>query len=89
MNPRKLLLLLGLVALPVGAQDYTVEWWSVDGGGDLATTSGVWVLSGSIGQWDASEANRLSGAEWTLTGGFWALRAPVSDRVFADGFETP
>jgi hypothetical protein len=71
-----------------------IPWFSIDGGGELYCFGGVFELSGTIGQWDASRAGRLSGGEFHLTGGFWALTATpdavrAGDRIFRDGFETP
>jgi len=53
--------------------DYCIDWYSFDSGGVMLSQSAdqQWTLSGSIGQWDASEARELSGGSWRLTGGFW------------------
>jgi hypothetical protein len=45
----------------------------VDGGGGTST-GGVYTLSGTIGQPDASAA--MTGGAYTLTGGFWAGMGP-------------
>jgi hypothetical protein len=47
---------------------YTLDWWTVDGGGGANSTGGPYALAGSIGQPDAGEA---SGGGYTLAGGFW------------------
>jgi hypothetical protein len=85
------LVLLLLAAAPVQAgAPWTIDWWTVDAGGEMVTTGGVWTLSGTVGQWDATDANRLTGQNWTLTGGFWAgavETAPQTDALFSDRFE--
>jgi hypothetical protein len=51
--------------------NYTLDWFSVDGGGGTSM-GGVYTLSGTVGQHDAGA---LSGGDYSLTGGFWALYA--------------
>ena len=84
------LLALVLVWLPGAAQDYGVDWSSLDGGGELfsETADGRWQLSGTIGQWDGSESLELGGQGWRLTGGFWPATVDATDRLFFDGFES-
>ena len=54
------------------AQQYTVDWYKIsDGGG--TSTGGVYSVSGTIGQPDASGA--MSGGQYSVTGGFWSLYA--------------
>ncbi len=62
--------LLLLVALSAGAQNYTVDWYKISGGGGTST-GGTYQVSGTIGQPDASGA--MSGGQYSVTGGFWAL----------------
>lgn len=81
-------LLLSSTALP--AQNFTIDWHTIDGGGEvLAETSDhQWQLSGTLGQWDSSELQATSGANWTLTGGFWPVNTnQTSLLLFSDGFE--
>jgi hypothetical protein len=59
-------LLLALAVFAADAQDYAVDWWTVDGGGGTST-GGVYALSGTIGQPDTGE---MSGGTFTLVGGF-------------------
>src|SRR5882672_5841106 len=71
MNSKQLLL-LGLVVLaPFAArcQNYSIDWFTIDGGGGTST-GGVYSISGTIGQPDAG---RLTGASYTLDGGFWGF----------------
>lgn len=75
MNSKQLLL-LGLVILaPLAArcQNYTIDWFTIDGGGGTST-GGVYSLSGTIGQPDAG---RMTGASYALDGGFWGFVGAV------------
>jgi hypothetical protein len=63
------ILLLTSAAL---AQNYAINWYKVSGGGGTST-GGVYQLSGTIGQHDASTS--MHGGNYSLTGGFWALDA--------------
>jgi hypothetical protein len=75
---RKFLILhttaIGIVALGLraAADDYTLDWWTVDGGGVMWSTGGGFELGGTIGQPDASMVVMTGGA-FELTGGFWAV----------------
>ena len=50
-------------------QSYSVDWYKIAGGG--TSTNGSYSVSGTIGQPDASGA--MSGGNYSVTGGFWAL----------------
>ena len=67
-----LLLLSTFIAqLPTAhAQSYSVDWYKIAGGGGTST-GGTYQVSGTIGQHDASGA--MSGGNYSVTGGFWAL----------------
>ncbi len=68
------LLLPGLLAAAVAsAQNYSVDWFTIDGGGGTST-GGVYTVSGTIGQPDAGT---MSGGAYTLSGGFWGIVAAV------------
>jgi hypothetical protein len=72
----KATVLAGLISLTVSisyAQTYSIDWYSIDGGGGTSTNS-QYVLSGTIGQPDAG---RMSGGGFTLDGGFWGIVAAV------------
>ena len=60
--------------LPAGAlaQSYSIDWYKVAGGGGTST-GGVYTVTGTIGQPDASGA--MTGGNYSLTGGFWAIYA--------------
>src|ERR1039458_9222821 len=60
------------VAISVRAQSYSVDWYKISGGGGTST-GGVYSVSGTIGQPDASGA--MSGGQYSATGGFWSLYA--------------
>jgi hypothetical protein len=62
-------LMLALVA-NTGFGDYTIDWWTIDGGGEMFTTGGDFELSGTIGQPDAGVV--MTGGDYALAGGFWA-----------------
>ena len=54
------------------AQSYAVDWSKISGGGGTST-GGIYSVSGTIGQPDASTA--MTGGNFSLTGGFWSLYA--------------
>jgi hypothetical protein len=47
---------------------YSIDWYTIDGGGAMNSSGGGYSLSGSIGQPDAGS---LSGGSYQLSGGFW------------------
>jgi hypothetical protein len=68
---KKLILLLGLLVPAISfAQQYSIDWYKVAGGGGTST-GGVYAVSGTIGQPDASTP--LSGGNYSVTGGYWSL----------------
>ena len=64
------ILLLAAFCLCASAQSYSVDWYKIAGGGGTST-GGTYSISGTIGQHDASTP--LTGGQYSLTGGFWAL----------------
>jgi len=74
-----------LLAIPAAAQD--IEWWTVDGGGEIASSSGDWELSGTFGQWDATGNSAADGGPWEITGGFWGVNLET-DALFNDSYES-
>ncbi len=48
---------------------YTLDWWTVDGGGTTSAAGGGYSLGGTAGQPDAGT---LNGSGYTLEGGFWS-----------------
>ena len=75
MNFKQLTLCFAGLVFPliVGAQNYTVDWFKIAGGGGTST-NGQYTLSGTIGQPDAGT---MSGGNFSLTGGFWSLVSAV------------
>lgn len=68
-NALKMIVLIASLYLPMRcrAQNYSIEWFTVDGGGGTSS-GGNYTLSGTMGQPDAGT---LSGGSYTLEGGFW------------------
>lgn len=90
-NPLGLVMPLALVfALAAGPAiaEFEITQYTIASGGVLETSDGEWTLSGTIGQWEATEARQLSGGPWRLTGGFWGLSLEaLSDLLFRDQFQ--
>src|ERR1051325_1350053 len=68
-------ILLFSLLLPIlgSAQQYSVDWFKIAGGGG-ASTNGQYSVSGTIGQPDAGT---VSGGNFTIDGGFWGIIAAV------------
>ncbi len=71
-------------AVPIGG-NFAIVNNTIDGGGGRSTGGGF-VLTGTIGQPDASPTTS-SGGEFKSAGGFWAKVAEVTELIFKDGFE--
>ena len=71
----QILVLLGLLAgsLLARAQNYKIDWFTVDAGGG-SSSGGTYALSGAIGQPDAGKS---SGGSYGLQGGFWSVTSTV------------
>ena len=67
------MLALSWAATPAHAQ-YSIDWYTVDGGGG-GSTGGVYSVTGTIGQPDAG--GPMTGGNYSLTGGFWSLLSAV------------
>ena len=61
--------LLLIIGYSSPAQNFSIDWFTIDGGGGTST-GGVFSVSGTIGQPDAG---RMSGGNFTLEGGFWGI----------------
>lgn len=61
-------LLMVSVALAQSGADYSLPWWTVDGGGVTNRTQGGYTLGGTAGQPDALV---WSDGSYVLSGGFW------------------
>ena len=60
--------LLIITSVASSANDYTLPWWTADGGGG-ESDGGEYILVGHIGQPDAGA---MQSGEYQLRGGFWA-----------------
>ena len=63
-----------LSAPAVHAQSYSIDWFTIDGGGGTST-GGVYTVSGTVGQPDAGPT--MSGGNYSVDGGFWSLLSVV------------
>ena len=71
-HPRTSALVLALLAGSVSAfAQYSLDWYTVDGGGGTSTGK-LYSVSGTIGQPDAGA---MSGGNYSLQGGFWSIIA--------------
>jgi len=52
------------------AQTYSIDWYKVAGGGG-SSIDGLYVVSGTVGQLDASAP--ISDGSYSITGGFWGI----------------
>ena len=69
-----ILTVLALAFSSAHAQQYSIDWYKVAGGGGTST-GGTYSVSGTIGQPDAG--GPMTGGNYSLTGGFWALISVV------------
>lgn len=67
------LLIVG-AACGLQAQSYSIDWSKIAGGGG-SSSNGQYIVSGTIGQHDAG--GPMTGGNYSLTGGFWALVSVV------------
>jgi hypothetical protein len=63
---------VGMFAWNSAAQNYSIDWFKVAGGGGTSS-NGTYQVSGTIGQPDASGA--MTGGNYSLVGGYWSLCA--------------
>jgi hypothetical protein len=75
------------LAEPLVGGDFTIIKSTIDSGGG-ESKGGDFILTGTIGQHDATDGTS-AGGEFKLAGGFWAnSAAPVTNNnIFKDGFE--
>jgi Immunoglobulin I-set domain/Immunoglobulin domain len=79
-TPKQLFLLLcfcilhSAFCLRATGQTYSVDWFTVAGGGGTSTGS-IYSVSGTFGQPDAGQP--MAGSGYSVTSGFWSLYAPV------------
>ncbi len=60
----------GAAALAYSGGVFDLSWFTIDGGGSMASSGGGFELSGTIGQ---ADAGTMAGGDFELTGGFWAM----------------
>ena len=71
---RGLMIVLMMSAGVALAQNYAIDWRTIDGGGEMLTTGGGFELAGTIGQPDASSFDMpMTGGGFELVGGFWPV----------------
>jgi hypothetical protein len=66
------------------ADDFALDWWTVDNGGVVFATGGDFGLSGTIGQPDASPV-LMTGGVFTLAAGFWPVSYSCAGDMNCDG----
>lgn len=72
---KRLLLIVPLLlpfGLAVKAQNFSIDWFKIAGGGGTSTGN-VYSVSGTIGQHDA--VGPMTGGNYSVIGGFWSLLA--------------
>ena len=75
------MILICMCVTTVVADDFDIDWWTIDGGGVLLSSGGDFELSGTVGQPDAGA---MTGGDFTITGGFWAGSPSPGDTCPAD-----
>ncbi|HEX4342752.1 MAG TPA: hypothetical protein VH255_05140 [Verrucomicrobiae bacterium] len=63
-----------LIPAMVNAQSFSIDWFTIDGGGGTSS-GGQYSVSGTIGQPDAGLT--MVGGNYTVDGGFWAFAAAI------------
>src|SRR5262245_51388622 len=72
---KRIILFCALLIPAIGfAQQYSINWYKVSGGGGTST-NGQYGITGTIGQPDAGGA--MSGGNYSVTGGFWSVISVV------------
>jgi hypothetical protein len=76
MRNKRMKLALGAAIAVLGttgilADDFDIDWWTIDSGGAVFTTGADFELSGTIGQPDPGAV--MTGGDFELIGGFWAI----------------
>ena len=63
-----------MFALALHAQQYSIDWYKISGGGGTSTGA-TYSVTGTIGQPDTGMA--MSGGSFSVIGGFWSLISVV------------
>jgi hypothetical protein len=77
--------IIGVLSASALAAGYTLDWWTVDGGGATFSTAGSYSLGGTIGQ---PEAGTSAGGNYTLDSGFWGAGDDNAAPVITEGAST-
>ena len=72
IGPALVMLMLALT-VPAFAQNFALDWFTIDGGGG-GSSGGVYTVTGTIGQPDAGT---MGGGNYSLQGGFWGIISAV------------
>ena len=79
------LTMLALAASVALTDGFDLDWYTVDGGGHMFSTGGDFALGGTVGQPDAGPvAGPMTGGDFALTGGFWAVAGAPPEPVAGD-----
>ena len=90
VKPLQSLLLVFGITLPSLAGGFAIDWHTIDGGGEQASSGGGFELAGTIGQHDASSFDvPMSGGGFELVGGFWPVAAAVPGGCACPGDVAP
>lgn len=63
-----LLLTIFTIITPATLADYSIDWYTIDGGGGVSS-GGPYTMVGTVGQPDTGIS---SGGQYVLNGGYWA-----------------
>ena len=62
------------------ANDFDLDWYTIDGGGEMWSMGNDFELSGTIGQPDAGAV--MTGGDFELIGGFWKPAERIPDEPY-------
>lgn len=86
-DPVAIALILVSSSLAAGVDEFSIDWYTIDGGGTVDMSGDDWELAGTFGQWDA-HVEPSEGDDWHLQGGFWPWEeGELIDLLFSDRFE--
>lgn len=63
-----IILIMSTIALAQSGGDYTLAWWTIDGGSHVSS-GGAFTINSTMGQPDAGKS--MSGGQFDLQSGFW------------------
>lgn len=56
----------------IAGESWRISWYSIDGGGTIASRGGSYSMSGTIGQTDTAVLRAVESLNYEVIGGFWA-----------------